>query len=228
MNSLEESLPPRKNESPLEKIANSLLIKESPSQIQQTQTQTHTQQPLLDWKTIIILVLVILMVLMYLGINFITLFGNGLQSVVNVTQPAVSKIAAAFGYTAGESINQTAEVASDTIVTGVEVAEGVVKDLGNLLIDASEEADPSNRNSRLQTQIESKNKPQHARQDPSADTSENPIQNPIFSGKRNWCLVGEHQFKRGCVSISESDKCLSGQVFPNQQMCLNPTFSKGL
>jgi hypothetical protein len=225
MNSLEDSLPPRKNESPLEKIANSLLIKEeSPSPIQQQQSQT---QPLLDWKTIIILVLIILMVLMYLGINFITLIGNGLQSVVNVTQPAVSKIAAAFGYTAGESINQTAEVASDTIVTGVEVAEGVVKDLGNLLIDASEEADPSNRNSRLQTQIESKNKP-HSRQDPSADTSENPIQNPIFSGKRNWCLVGEHQFKRGCVSISESDKCLSGQVFPNQQMCLNPTFSKGL
>uniref|UniRef100_A0A6C0HIQ2 Uncharacterized protein n=1 Tax=viral metagenome TaxID=1070528 RepID=A0A6C0HIQ2_9ZZZZ len=224
MNSLEDSLPPRDNESPLEKIANSLLIKDStPSQIQPQQSQQT--QSLLDWKTIIILVLIILMVLMYLGINFLTLIGSGLQSVVNVTQPAVSKIAAAFGYTAGESINQTAEVASDTIVTGVEVAEGVVKDLGNLLIDASEEADPSNRNSRLQAQIESKNKP-HARPDPSADTSENPIQNPIFSGKRNWCLVGEHQFKRGCVSISESDKCLSGQVFPNQQMCLNPTFSK--
>jgi len=213
MNSLEESLPPRENESPLEKIANSLLTKESSPQ------QTFS----FDWKVIMIVVLIILIILMYLGINFLNIFGNGLQSIVNVTHPAVSKIFAAFGYTAGESINKTAEVASDTIVTGVEVAEGVVKDLGNILIDASEEADPSNR--KLQTHIEQKRMP-HAKQDPSADTSENPIQNPIFSGKRNWCLIGEHQFKRGCVSISESDKCLSGQVFPNQQMCLNPTFSK--
>ena len=224
MNSLEESLPPRKNESPLEKIANSLLTKESPQAVSSSQTQQQPYQqnlPSFDWKTIIIIVLIILMSLMYLGINFLNIFGNSLQSIVNVTNPAISKILAAFGYTAGESINQTAGIASDTIVTGVEVAEGVVKDLGNLLIDASEEADPRNR---LNTQIETK-KP-HSRDEPTADTSENPIQNPIFSGKRNWCLVGEHQFKRGCVSISESDKCLSGQVFPNQQMCLNPTFSK--
>jgi len=222
MNSLEESLPPRKNESPLEKIANSLLTKESPT-VAYSQTQQQNQQslPSLDWKTIIIVVLIFLMVLMYLGINFLNIFGDGLQSIVNVTNPAVTKILAAFGYTAGESINQTAGIASDTIVTGVEVAEGVVKNIGNLLIDASEEADPGNR---LHTQVE--NKKPHYRDEPSADTSENPIQNPIFSGKRNWCLVGEHQFKRGCVSISESDKCLSGQVFPNQQMCLNPTFSK--
>lgn len=216
MNSLEESLPPRKNESPLEKIANSLLTKESSL----SQSPQQQQQHYLDWKTILILVLVILIGLMYLGINFLNIFGNGLQSIVNITNPAVTKIMAALGYTAGESINQTVEVASDTIVTGVEVAEGVVKDLGNLLIDASEEADPGNR---LHTQVEKKTP--HSRDEPSADTSENPIQNPIFSGKRNWCLVGEHQFKRGCVSISESDKCLSGQVFPNQQMCLNPTFS---
>ena len=212
MNSLEESLPPRKNESPLEKIANSLLTKENETQPSQS----------FDWKTIIILLLIILMVLMYLGINFLNIIGNGLQSIVNITNPAVSKILAAVGYTAGESINQTVEVASDTIVAGVEVAEGVAKDLGNILIDASEEADPSNR--KLHSQVETKKTP-HSQQEPSADTSENPIQNPIFSGKRNWCLIGEHQFKRGCVSISDSDKCLSGQVFPNQQMCLNPTFS---
>jgi len=41
----------------------------------------------------------------------------------------------------------------------------------------------------------------------------------------NWCLVGEFNKKRGCVPVADETKCLSGQVFPNQAMCLNPTLT---
>jgi len=51
--------------------------------------------------------------------------------------------------------------------------------------------------------------------EPSPDTSEDNIQKSLTSAKTKWCLVGEYKNKRGCVDISESDKCLSGQVFPN-------------
>ena len=44
--------------------------------------------------------------------------------------------------------------------------------------------------------------------------------------KVQCCLVGEYEGRRGCIEIGESDKCLSGQVFPNQKMCLNPTLSQ--
>ena len=98
MNSLEESLPSRKNESPLEKIANSLLTKESPLISSQTQPTQQQNLPSFDWKTILIILLIILMVLMYLGINFLNIFGNGLQSIVNITNPAISKIFAAFTF----------------------------------------------------------------------------------------------------------------------------------
>ena len=57
------------------------------------------------------------------------------------------------------------------------------------------------------------------------DNSENPIQKPISSGKSGWCLVGEYANKRGCIEVSETDKCMSGQVFPNQKMCLNPNIT---
>ena len=61
--------------------------------------------------------------------------------------------------------------------------------------------------------------------EPSPDTTKNPIQNPI-SSKKGWCLVGEYQGKRGCIEIGEYDKCLSGQVFPEEKLCLNPTFTQ--
>ena len=41
------------------------------------------------------------------------------------------------------------------------------------------------------------------------------------SKKAGWCLVGEYQGRRGCIEISDYDKCLSGKVFPNQGACMN-------
>jgi len=64
--------------------------------------------------------------------------------------------------------------------------------------------------------------------EPDPDSSTNPIQKPITSGKSNWCLVGEYQGRRGCIEVTENDKCMSGQVFPSQYTCLNPNFSQNV
>ena len=56
----------------------------------------------------------------------------------------------------------------------------------------------------------------------SPTPSENPIQKPITAGKSGWCLVGEYEGKRGCISVNDYDKCLSGQVFASQDQCLLP------
>jgi hypothetical protein len=63
--------------------------------------------------------------------------------------------------------------------------------------------------------------PMPAPKSPSPDSPENPIQKPITANKTNWCLVGEYQQKRGCIEINDGDKCISGQLFPNKQMCLS-------
>lgn len=180
---------------------------------------TQSSGSFFDFKFGIILVLVLLIVLLYLGINVFNIFGDSLQSIANITGPTFSKVLAAFGFSAGQAINVTADVASDTVKTGTDIAEGVVQNVGNLMIDASEEADPS---SGLKRDIESSKRRAN---EPSIDDADDTIQKSISSGKQNWCLVGEYQNRRGCVAVTDSDKCLSGQVFPNQQMCLNPTLT---
>ena len=57
---------------------------------------------------------------------------------------------------------------------------------------------------------------------PKEDDGSGPIQNPITSNKANWCLVGEYQGNRGCIEVDDESKCMSGQTFPTQHMCLNP------
>jgi hypothetical protein len=58
--------------------------------------------------------------------------------------------------------------------------------------------------------------------EPKADLSESPIQQGSAM-KSNWCLVGEQNGRRGCVEVNDASKCMSGQVFPNANLCLNPT-----
>lgn len=43
------------------------------------------------------------------------------------------------------------------------------------------------------------------------------------TGKAGWCFVGEDRGFRSCARISESDTCISGDIFPSQDMCINPT-----
>tara|TARA_B110000503_G_scaffold143364_1_gene244358 strand:+ start:2306 stop:2983 length:678 start_codon:yes stop_codon:yes gene_type:complete len=225
MNSLEET---REDSDKTVSTPLTTMMKTASSAVKQISTTAESSpmisstrsESFFDFKFGMIIVLILLIILLYLGINVFNIFGDSLQSIANITGPTISKILAAFGFSAGQVINVTADVASDTIKTGTDIAEGVVQNVGNLMIDASEETDASNK---LKSDIENSNRRTN---EPVIDNAEDTIQKSISSGKQNWCLVGEYQSRRGCVLVTDSDKCLSGQVFPNQQMCLNPTFTQ--
>lgn len=43
------------------------------------------------------------------------------------------------------------------------------------------------------------------------------------SGKAGYCYIGEDRGFRSCVKVDASDKCMSGQVFSRQDICVDPT-----
>ena len=159
-------------------------------------------------KNAIIILLIILLVFSFLGINILNILGDLIQLFIQIFGPLVSQILSIFGYTTG---------------TGIDIAEGSIQSVGNILRDASQtNVDSKSKqslDSALNTKIFNVNEPR-------PDSTTNPIQNPITAGKQGWCLVGEYQGKRGCIEVGEHDRCLSGQVFPNQKMCLNPTLTQ--
>ena len=53
----------------------------------------------------------------------------------------------------------------------------------------------------------------------SPDDSRSSIQT---TGKSGWCYIGEEQGTRTCAEIGVNDTCMSGNVFPNQAICMNP------
>jgi len=150
-------------------------------------------------------------------------------------------------YSTGWFIGKSSDIVSKGTETGINIANGAIHNGSDLLIKASQRGRDSqpveiggpnkqyvNDNNETPTedkpkqQSNEKPKKQSGPKEPQPDKTDNPIQKPISSGKSNWCLVGEYQGKRGCIAIADSDRCMSGQVFPSQQACLNPTFSQNV
>jgi hypothetical protein len=156
-----------------------------------------------DWKNVSILILLFIVILTYMGINVLKIMGDLVQSFVSIITPATATFLQSLGYTTGTAINAVADVTTDVARTGIDVAEGTAHNVGNLMI-GTQQGSMGNYNNN----------------DPQPDGSENSIQKSMSASKTKWCLAGEYQKKRGCIDISESDKCLSGEVFPSEEMCM--------
>jgi hypothetical protein len=173
--------------------------------------------------------LIILLVLSFLGINLILVGGNIFEYVVKILTPLVTQIFSIFAQTTGTVINKTTDVVTDTAKVGVDIAGGTLHSVGNLLKNSSQTVDIAALKLDTPSPLDKSINASPAKsQEPVPDKAANPIQNPISSGKTQWCLVGEYEGRRGCIEIGESDKCLSGQVFPDQKACLNPTHTNNM
>jgi len=189
---------------------------------------SNSTSDLFSNKNIVIILLVVLLILSILGINILTLLGSVLEWLTNLFGPVIISILSFFGYTTGSVIVKTSDIVGDVSKGGIDLATGAVDDIGNLLKNASESTVDNKFKSSLDTALNTSpsNLPSSPPKEPEPTPASNPVQNPISASKTSWCLVGEYQEKRGCIEISESDKCLSGQIYPNRELCLNPTLSQ--
>ena len=55
-----------------------------------------------------------------------------------------------------------------------------------------------------------------------ADDSYSSIQTTKPSGKTGWCFIGVDRDIRSCVQVGVNDQCMSGDIFPTQDVCVNP------
>lgn len=186
---------------------------------------------------IIILFIIILLVLLNDKVD------NILRNIIVIIYNLFIRILGFFGFVAGSTIHLTANVAGDVARTGVDITEGTLHSVGTILsgqntanipgdmpVQTAAKGVPANPPGQqppvnLDHSINTSKLPQQ-NNIPSPDTSENPIQNSISQSKSSWCLVGEYKGRRGCIDVNEYDKCMSGQVYPSQKMCLNPAMAQ--
>jgi hypothetical protein len=154
------------------------------------------------------LVLVVLLVLSFVGINLLTVSGNVVDGIAKLFGPVFANLLSMVGYSGGELLNNASDAVASTAKFGIDVANGTVHSVGNLMKGAAT-TQPKN----LEQAVRS----------PKTGGGQQPVPVPTTDAivsKGDWCYIGEYAGSRGCVAMADHGKCMSGQVFPSQVACL--------
>lgn len=57
---------------------------------------------------------------------------------------------------------------------------------------------------------------------PMPDDAGSSTQASKAKSKAGFCYIGEDRGFRSCIKVGEGDKCMSGDIFPTQALCINP------
>ena len=178
-------------------------------------------------KNTIIIVLLVLLILSFIGINLLTLSGNILSNISEPLGPFIRSLLSMIGFTTGTIIKGSADLVANTADAGIDIAKGTTHSIGDLLINANQPGIDSSKQISLSDVIGGPNiNAVSSSTSPQPVQSSNPTVVPISAqkakAKAGWCYVGDDSAGRGCVEMSEHNKCMSGQIFVNQSDCLKP------
>lgn len=191
--------------------------------------------------------IIIILILTFLGVNIFVYLAKGTQGISDFFAPIVTKITSIFGGVTGQVVSVSAEGSKALVSTaaqGTQSAVGATADVVNAgLTGVQQVAEPSQ-----QTQSSLKSQPVNTQQvdimqantlnralntstsqkqqvngeDYQADDSTSSIQMSSTTGKAGWCYIGEERGFRTCAEVGVNDTCMSGDIFPSQQICVNP------
>jgi len=169
--------------------------------------------------------LIIIFILSFLGINIFFYLAKGTQDITNIFKPLIDVILSIFGKATGQVINVSTEGAKAVIDTTAEVV-----DSGLTAVQAVATGTPI-KNTFPQPDITQSNALNRAlntsaqtgpnKNEYEADESSSNIQNG--APKAGWCYIGEDRGFRSCAKVGVNDKCMSGDIFPSHEICVNPS-----
>ncbi len=65
-------------------------------------------------------------------------------------------------------------------------------------------------------------KDQDTPDEPLPDDAGSRTQASKAKSKAGYCYIGEDRGFRSCIQVGDNDKCMSGDIFPTMDVCINP------
>lgn len=173
--------------------------------------------------------LIIILILALLGINIFSYLAKGTNTFSGIIQKLLDFFAQITGQTitvAAEGGKQVVGVAAETADTALDVVQDVVSPSEATTSVTNEnvnntipEADVMRNNALNKALNTSRQAKQQTLNDYDADDTLSSIQGRSKSG---WCYIGEDRGFRSCVEVGVNDNCMSGEIFPTHDVCVNP------
>jgi len=178
----------------------------------------------------------IIFILAFLGINIFVYLAKGTQDITNIFSPILSKITSLFGSVTGQIVDVSAEGAKGVVDTTANVIDTGLTAVQDITPGEPEQQTNTSIKSQLvkhtlpQPDIMQANTLNKALNNSKQGQSNNNDYNPDDSTskiqgsapKSGWCFIGEDRGFRACAKVGVNDTCMSGDIFPSQDICVNP------
>ena len=173
----------------------------------------------------------IILLFAFLGFNIFSYLAAGTQDVTNVFAPFIQKL---FGITIGTA-SQVVDVAAEgakavteSTATGIETGLSAVQDVTpnkskSSVSSTQYEDNEDNEYEEAKHSLKRFLKKNRRNDD---DYEPNEASSSVHTGKAGWCFIGEDRGYRTCSKVTENDKCMSGDIFPSQDLCIHPNLRK--
>jgi hypothetical protein len=195
----------------------------------------------ITWQTWVIVILILAL----LGINIFAYLAKGTQDLATIFNDIFAPILRLFGYTTLETTKQVVE----NTATGTTAGVNTLADASVGAIDKVEQvggasqtnvkgqmATSSQSGSSIltQSQLDKQEATLEQRQQDSLEKAlssasqgtevkpDDSISSIQTTGKAGWCFIGEDSGVRACSQVGVNDICMSGDIFPSQEICMNP------
>lgn len=170
-----------------------------------------------NWKVGIIVILL----LAILGLNVFLYLAKGTDILKDLSQPLLGSILAMFGQTvnvAADGARVVVKGTSNTALSAVDgtqrIAQGLQHNDPLLGSSITLQYPDITVNNALNQAINTR----RAAEPKQHTYSENDGGDVV--GK--WCYVGEYNNNRSCRAVVDGDTCMSGNIFPSRDVCINP------
>ena len=161
--------------------------------------------------------LIFLLILAFLGYNILDYLAKGSNFLIDIFKPLLNIL----GITIGDTTKQT-------IVASTEGTKQLIDTTSNTLVSGIDTLQDSIDNNKTQNNINSKNvktskenKKSKPAPIPDSGLSKTQLNNP--TNKAGYCYIGEDRGLRSCIKVNENDECISGDIFPTREVCINPS-----
>ena len=187
--------------------------------------------------------ILVVLILTFLGFNIFVYLAKVTQDVNDFFAPLVKKVTSIFAGVTGQVVDVSAEGAKAVVNTSADVVTTGLTGVQN--ITPTNQTQPEEQNSKTKTKGQdvrttfpqgdvaqantvnkainssTAQKQQVNGEDYQADDAASSIQHG--ASKAGWCYIGEDRGFRSCAEVGVNDTCMSGNIFPTQQICVNPS-----
>lgn len=167
------------------------------------------------WQNVIIIILILAL----LGLNIFTYLAKGTSDIASILRNIFGPLLSFFGIAAVDVTNQAVQGAAQgttAVASAVAGASQTTSDVikgSSIVNDKSVDYSQTTLNKALQDASQTT--------EPMPDDSASSIQKST-TGKAGWCYIGEENGTRSCAKVGINDTCMSGDIFPSQDICINP------